>query len=624
MESIVIRIGAATGGGYPVSYRIPGADGVDAPLGQLPEPLSAPNGGELRQWIAGKLAQRWDFAQIGEHLRGLLGAERWPGELLKCADCNRSLPDDHLNVVFDIEPADVRSLPWELLLRRDGEHAFKTFGHHCLRATGSRDGLNGFDEARPVALPIKVLIIVGCRTDDILAEREIRSVYQAVGRFHDLWQIRVVHTPEKAQVEALVKQEKPHILHFIGHAAKRERTAGEIMADKDWWLGAGEIKRLYRNNRERPRLFLLNFCDSASIIPELQTGVAGNGSVIGMQADIKSVGAACFSEAFYNRLVEGDGISRATYQGRDALVALGGPNSEWPLPVVDIAPAGDGVMGNLLELNSRWQRFHTSVHPSLGRFDELRTLSLRAPLTWVRGVDQAGKSYLVQKHMLHSRLLGELTVSLDLGSGDKTLAQREVLAKACLRVYGQVLSQLQDERAPATPDSPIKRALNKMTELRADLDLGLIPIEEAYDSFIAYLDAIADETGRRLVFVFDGLERIMVENMSFDEVILRHHKDNGLTYSCRLIAVAADGPGTCDPAKAADPTEPCPSERNYGQVTVVELGSYPTEDYIDIGKEACRRFGLEGDQIMARLAEMQRERSPLLPPNVLQLVRSAR
>ena len=607
MQFSVIKIGQSIDGGdHPVTYRA--IDGTEMELGAIAPDSKAPDGGDLHAWVRGKLRTRndRDRAELGDHLHTLLNASEWPEELMKCPDCLPGSPGLHLDVVFDIATPELRALPWELL-RRDEGYLFQLRGHHCVRSLGFPSGPKS---ARRRELPIKVLILVGTSLDEIAADEELDRVYKAIGKYQQNWHLSVKHQPEWDVVEKLVDTWRPHILHVISHSANRAGSAAGMGGQMWWELDVEAIKLLYRDNRPRPLLFLLNFCDSARMAPLLHTGQPDDGSVISMQSNVKGEASASFAGEFYASLVLGAGFSPATFAGRDKLVA-GEHYPEWPFPVLDLAPDGDGQLSGLSELNHRRDvllpEFADHHVPALGRHKELDELCKDHPLVGISGDRDTGKTYLAQWYLFTRRLLGEVTVHLDLRTGGEVpetqMDQRTALSLAVDAVQRRSRALIRSERMSPEDFDPVVSELERLSGALGTVG-PLITVEEAYDRFVDCLDQIATLADRDVVFVFDGVEWISSLGSDFTEVMV----GRGLSPRGRSRLIATSTKGFRD--------------WKLRNLPVVELGPYRPEEYLDIGLEAARKVGLEDKEGMIAMAKaMKSAGTPLLPQTVHSMLR---
>lgn len=617
MRSVVIGIDAAGDDGYPVTFREvdpgcgEGGQSAAERIGTISPEVVETDVVLLARRLQRRYAEPDGRAAVGDELAALLPAGAWPADLAGCPDCGQQSDGHHLVVYFDIKPKCLQALPWELL-RGEDRFLFLESGHACVRGAGTPAPAV---LTRP-KMPIKMLILVGPRVDQVQAELEISGIRQSANRFADMWQISVLRNPDQEQLDREIRQSKPHIFHLIGHAGW---VSGQVVAEVEgpgsaWAFGVEQIDQLFPADGPTPGLFVLNGCDSAGMVGGLLAKHPGRRSVIAMQGKIDAEAAALFSVAFYQGLHAGADLAHAVQAGRAELRRLPRDPAvklDWATPVLTLAPSGAALVHDLCAINAHQTRITPIGRPAgrwppLDRISEYRVLEGGAPLTGVYGAQGAGKSFLVHRYLRACRLNGELTAFLDLGRREGLWSQREALAQA-IDVAGLIEDEYGDRLADRDPEGScgLAAVFKELVELAAELrapnpELG---VRRAYGRFVALLDKIASACGAPLVFLFDRVERIATESgKSFDEIMLGHRlSTNRKPDASRLIAVA-DGPGGQGGFhRLSDWPDP--------HVPTVLLGHYAQTDHRDISRELCARLHLaqipdDAEEIRARLETM--------------------
>jgi hypothetical protein len=149
----------------------------------------------------------------------------------------------------------------------------------------------------------------------------------------------VTNFPEKVELlpisqgnpEAIneVLEEKPHILHFVGHGRAKNDEDEEVeelaLTDPDLgdaiWVGADFISELL--NTHKPALVMLQACDSGALSGKQPFfGVASRivqqniPVVVAMQYEVTNATANRFSRKFYEEILKGEPVDIAAQFGR--------------------------------------------------------------------------------------------------------------------------------------------------------------------------------------------------------------------------------------------------------------------------------------------------------------------
>jgi hypothetical protein len=246
---------------------------------------------------------------------------------------------------LDVQPPQLRALPWELL-RADGKWAF--LEPHISAWRGSELQL----AADPDTGPLRVLLIV-CNPLDyrVMADNELAMITgELAGRLGQTF-VEILDGPDRRRLSREIDRLRPHILHFIGHGMPRiedndpelsfnwipdQPVAGEN-GGQLWSLYSYDVAQL---SEWKPRLVVINACRTAGDPLDSVGGFAeafldaGTRAVIAMQADIESPAAVLFSTALYKGLGDFAPLDTIVSQARRRLSMDFGENGEWALPVL--------------------------------------------------------------------------------------------------------------------------------------------------------------------------------------------------------------------------------------------------------------------------------------------------
>lgn len=259
--------------------------------------------------------------------------------------------DAPLRVVLDIEPAELRSLPWELM-RQHGAWLWRR--PELLMRRGSAAPGTTADEPEPG--PLRVLVVIGtpARDEQVLAEQELAALSGVLETLPGRAHVEVLDCPASAhQLAEAVNELQPHVLHFIGHGMQRANGGSPELSftselGSGWQLCAEDVADL---TVWQPRLVVLNACRIAQADPADWVGGiaqafsdAGARAVISMQADIESAAAVAFTQSFYESLAHGLAVDECVAAARSALGKSPVKTGEWALPVLLTNTEPDAVL----------------------------------------------------------------------------------------------------------------------------------------------------------------------------------------------------------------------------------------------------------------------------------------
>jgi CHAT domain len=288
------------------------------------------------------------FADVGAYLFRLLA----PGEIgvsWRALRDKCSGQDDGLSTLLEIQPEELRKLPWELLYD-EGMHLFQ----HKRHPIGLRVP-KGIVRPAKLPWPLRMLLMVGTDDESIAYKEEELAITRAICAFSLRVDLTIRRAPLTMQEASnAILEVRPHIFHFIGHGDVLDDGIGVLILSqkrqKDtpgprnaYWR-CDQIRTLLSGLSpvEAPRIALINACKSGGDgAASENTAVAeafakiGCPVVIAMRGEIKGKAAACFSASFYAKLAE-KGIDRPDLAYSDALgntsLELINGNAVWPFP----------------------------------------------------------------------------------------------------------------------------------------------------------------------------------------------------------------------------------------------------------------------------------------------------
>ncbi|MFE1292460.1 CHAT domain-containing protein [Streptomyces sp. NPDC058751] len=443
-DDIELRVtGAADGSpGYVVRLSAPGRPPVSAGLGPLEEPDTL-----VRAFERG--AGEADREHAGECLyTALLGgalAEEWLSATASHAAPRR--------VRLDVEPPELRLLPWELMRHRGRwlwRHPETLWRRGCSVVPRA-------DDPSAQLGPLRVLVVICTPLQDerLLAEQELAAISGALERSPGRTYLEVLDVPANAAVLAeRIDRLRPHVVHYIGHGMPRPGRGSPVLVftpgearqpgPQPWELEAGAVADL---TAWKPLLVVLNACHAGKADPADWVGGmarafldAGSRAVVSMQDDIASDCAVVFSRTFYERLGADQPVDTAAAAARSELARQAPKSGAWALPVlltcedprsvlpITFAPPPTASVQDIL----RYKQY-VDLGRFVGRTDERRrawwalddprqaTDATDRPVLVISGHSQAnfaktGKSWLTNWCLVTWFLRGHRVVSVNLAA----------------------------------------------------------------------------------------------------------------------------------------------------------------------------------------------------------------
>jgi hypothetical protein len=338
-----------------------------------------PLGERVRRFIQ-ENRQSGEFEAIGEHLAGLL----FRGDLKLRWDELRGGSPEGLRTLLQIEPDDLRLLPWELM---------------------SRDGSLFVDRSCPFARltrlvedqkgelgPIRLLVVEGERDNDLGTQTEVWAIKSVLPSFGGRIEAEFLTEPSEPELKKRYERIRPHIFHFIGHGQRQQNNNDPTLRIKNagryWFLSRQYIRDLLRPT---PRVAVLNACRSGDLdgVRALTDAFLSKNAaaVIGMQGNVQGQAAAQFGGKFYEALAKGELIDQAVTTARAevyATVGVAKQERDWFLPSLTlrirpehVLPVTYGIPD--VDLRSVESRLFKPVQAFVDRVDERDKL--------VKGID---------------------------------------------------------------------------------------------------------------------------------------------------------------------------------------------------------------------------------------------
>jgi hypothetical protein len=378
----------------------------------------------------------------------------------------------------------------------------------------------------PDAGPLRVLIVIGSRQDDIGAEDEVAAVLPTLRAARSV--AEVLRGPTQGELVGAYRDLRPHVFHFIGHGLMLPATGAVLQMGSGptaWTLSDQEIINILTG--WTGRLAILNACRT-SVGPATSAREAsaklveafrqqGFRAVLGMQADIRSEAAAAFSRPFYEALANGQPLDQALAGARQAMAQLGLERRDWALPALTLDTEPDRV----ITLNSPEPR----VSLDASEFNQSRAFVGQGPerrilwkgldpelfgtpahgLTVVAGAEDIGKTWLIYQALwicaLRGRSVRYVTLTPDpnksldfLGvlrrirdGGDGSPLQAPLPPEAFDR-FNHVVNFIARAEEPKPPEPTQTPVRDQGKAYRPGLEFG---VERIYEAFVEALKVAA-------------------------------------------------------------------------------------------------------------------------------------
>lgn len=483
-----------------------------------------------------------DFEAIGAYLCDLLLRD----EVAQQWDALRQQHDDGLHILLDIQPDELRTIPWELIVRDDR----RLFIDEDAAFARVRDLRQDTDQD---LVPLRLLVVQGQQDDDELgAAAEVRGIKSALPAFRGRIDAEFLREPSRDDLFEAFKRVRPHIFHFIGHGIL-DAADEPALRVAGWSL----TRRFVRESLEpMPRVVVLNACRSgeaaragsltAKQVRALTDAFLSSGSAaaIGMQGDVRGGAAAHFGAGLYGALGSGLLLDQAVARAR-RLMAEGGGNDQardWCLPSLTLGVLPEQVLPLVCGVSEQDQKYvESKLFEPIGLFVDRTPTRWElaaaadpddgegdpAPLVLIVGDMEAGKTWLVNWIRTRCALRGRRVRYVDFTDKDvlnfvRTLEVIRDAPEDLLSLAGSAagtfdrftweLAFLVNGRIPP------EQIVGDPPPIPDRLKLGGENEERVFESFRAALEAASAKDP--LLLIFDHVDGIL--KTDFQTRIFRH------------------------------------------------------------------------------------------------------
>ena len=341
MKTVVIKVSGSVAGQFPVrlyfddgnelwhenhqaEWFIPEGLVLDEPVNDPITKEGAPlDEASVRKFFAEEEEGYEDrFKAIGKFLYRLIfrGDVKTRWDELR-AQYGEGQSSEGLRTILDIEPANLRALPWELM--GDELSLFLDMSNPF-----SRGRINFKSSIAKHMWPLRALIIIGSHPDDteIDAEFEAESIAGALREISRTIEVDIMRRPSKSDLAKQYKNLRPHIVHFIGHGGVDGRKPYLQLYESDgntpqYWT-IDDIANL-RHTGWTPSFAFINACRSGDQIGVEDTwaiaeafGKAQIPAVLSMLGDVEEEAAQTFAAGVYKSLAQNRPLDQAVAEAR--------------------------------------------------------------------------------------------------------------------------------------------------------------------------------------------------------------------------------------------------------------------------------------------------------------------
>lgn len=240
-----------------------------------------------------------------------------------------------LQLSFQEQAFEIAGYPWEFLYSPETETRrgyFLATGQDLVLSRYMPLETERVDDLTATGEPLRILIAVSSPEGlyKVIAPPVIEAI-QNLGAGFDV-QVIVEKQPGIDRFLEGLEANKPHVLHFLGHAQfNQTKNQGEIaLLDEDLrgprWVPDRLFADYFSQMEAIPRLVVLHSCEGganqfnarfAGLAPQLVRNDVQ--AVVAMQYPILNKAAILFSKAFYRELARGASVDSATQSGRYAI-----------------------------------------------------------------------------------------------------------------------------------------------------------------------------------------------------------------------------------------------------------------------------------------------------------------
>ncbi len=558
MLTLHIRIeDAPAGEPYPLALLLdtgqPGWETVPIAQGTIPRDLAVPNApphpddpaspltvvSALAWYQAQKDPSPAGFEAVGDLLFRLLDqpgvSASWKAQ--RDAAWAKRASGESMRTVLSIVPSELRDLPWELINHKNRYFFTESHGPWYRAAT------DVVEPGGPLARPVKLLVIVGCKADDdrIQWREEVQAILDVACPRRTLFDVEVLERPTYDRLTSELAGFRPDILHFVGHG-----ISGELATTAGLELWSGETNRTWTAREmfqllspQPPRVVFINACRTAEFAGTSGSWrvasaliEAGVPAVIGMQGDVLGDAAALLSRRIYEQLSDGVPIDAAVSQARlETMQSTAGQDrKDWSLLTFTLACAPPDVLAleaapppelsNLAAASDSLLKLQGFVGRRRDRREVKQAAGTRSNLLVLAGGKEVGKSDFIKTCLEQFALRGSRVVYVNLATGGwhdaigllrqirgpKTLESQDLLRPQLYPFFAdfneELNALLEGRPVPGTLLRTAESGVDNEKTYRADT-AHPDTIDRAFESFARAL--IASAKGEPLFIVLDHL-----------------------------------------------------------------------------------------------------------------------
>ncbi|GCE76391.1 CHAT domain-containing protein [Cellulomonas biazotea] len=242
-----------------------------------------------------------------------------------------------LRVRLQLDQApEVAALPWELLLH-GSNFLVHTAGVYVVRYADATEPVG----PAPLGDRLRILVVAASPTDrtPLDVDREYAALQDAVAPLGDAVHLHRLEQPTLDGLQAALKKEQWHVLHFVGHGGAGAQGGVVTLEWADRTAHVVDADTFANHLVAAPwlRVAVLNGCSTGEVTTqEPQSGTAhalvraGVPVAVAMQYPVTDHAAHRVAAALYESLAAGSSVEQAVSAARHVLIA--GP--EWVTPVL--------------------------------------------------------------------------------------------------------------------------------------------------------------------------------------------------------------------------------------------------------------------------------------------------
>ena len=173
---------------------------------------------------------------------------------------------------------------------------------------------------------MKILILESNPRGDLALNQEIRDLEGVVkrSRNRDQFEIKIGLAVRREDLQELLLDYEPQIVHFCGHGAGEQGLVLQTAAGQEQLVPTDALSSLFELFADRVECILLNACYSEVQANAIVTHI---NYVVGMSQAIRDDAAIAFATGFYRALGYGRSIAQAYKFGCNAIQFSGNPVS---------------------------------------------------------------------------------------------------------------------------------------------------------------------------------------------------------------------------------------------------------------------------------------------------------